>query len=218
MRAIGPATLLAIAAGLAGGSAAAADKVALAGSMGQRALLVIDGAAPRAVAVGATLDGVKVLSVSPTEAVVEVDGQRRTLLLGASQLDVGRGGKGAAGRRIVLSAEQGGHFFATGTINGQTVRFVVDTGATYIALDQALATRIGLRLNPASRLNMHTANGTVPAHRVSLGSVRIGDVELHNVEAVVLPQAMPVVLLGNSFLTRFKMQRENDQLTLDRSY
>ena len=59
-----------------------------------------------------------------------------------------------------------------------------------------------------------TANGPVPIHRVMLNSVRLGDVEVYNVEAVVMPAQMSHVLLGNSFLTRFQMKRENDRMTL----
>lgn len=211
------ALLLAALATVAASAAHAADSVALAGRMGQRALLVVNGGAPRAVAVGSTHEGVKVLSVSESEAVVEVDGERRTLVLGASQIHLGGGP--AAGRRIVLHAERGGHFFADGRINGRTVRFLVDTGATYIVLDQDHARRLGLRLpQDAPRLSMQTANGAVPVQRVRLDSVRVGEVELQGVDAVVMPQALPVVLLGNSFLSRFKLLRENEQLTLERSY
>ena len=60
------------------------------------------------------------------------------------------------------------------------------------------------------------ANGTAPAYKVSLSSVRIGDVQVYNVEAVVSPAPMPFMLLGNSFLDRFQMRRENDRLTLEK--
>ena len=61
-----------------------------------------------------------------------------------------------------------------------------------------------------------TANGQVVVHRAKLDVVRVGDVQVYNVDAVVFPAPMDVVLLGNSFLTRFQMKRENNQLTLDR--
>ena len=63
---------------------------------------------------------------------------------------------------------------------------------------------------------MSTANGSVQGYRIKLDSVRVGDVEVFGVDAVVTPQAMPYMLLGNSFLTRFQMLRENDQMTLTR--
>lgn len=65
---------------------------------------------------------------------------------------------------------------------------------------------------------MSTANGNAQGFQVKLDSVRIGEVELLNVDAVVIPQAMPFMLLGNSFLNRFQMLRDNDQLSLTKKY
>lgn len=193
--------------------------VAMTGRMGSKALLVIDGGAPRAVEAGGAVHGVKVLSVSPTEAVVEIAGQRRTVVLGASPVSVGRADAAAgSGSRIVLSAGPGGHFRAQGAINGRATQFLVDTGATAVALGRGEAQRLGVDLSQGTPARVHTANGTATAHRVNLGSVRIGDVEVRNVEALIVPQDMPYVLLGNSFLTRFQMKRENDLLFLDRRY
>jgi aspartyl protease family protein len=194
--------------------------VAMTGSMGSKVLLVIDGAAPRAVGVGSTVQGVKVLSVSPTEAVVEVAGQRRTVALGASPVNLsGSSGTSApSGTRIVLTAGSGGHFLAQGAINGRATQFMVDTGATAVALSQSEAKRLGLNLSQATPVRVQTANGAATAHRISLASVRIGDVEVYGVEALVVAHDMPYILLGNSFLNRFQMKRENDLLVLDRRY
>ena len=93
---------------------------------------------------------------------------------------------------------------------------MVDTGATVVALSQADAERIRLPYRNAERMVTYTANGPVPVHRVMLNSVRLGEVEIYNVEAVVVPAQMPYVLLGNSFLTRFQMKRENDRMTLSK--
>jgi aspartyl protease family protein len=188
--------------------------VAMTGSMGSKALLVIDGGAPRAVGAGTTVQGVKVLSVSPTEAVVEVGGQRRTVALGASPVSLGGSGAAAgSGTRIVLTAGSGGHFLTQGAINGRATQFMVDTGASVVAMGQGEARRLGVNFSSGQPSRVQTANGVVTAYRVMLSSVRIGDVE-----AVVVPQDMSHILLGNSFLTRFQMKRENDLLVLDRRY
>jgi aspartyl protease family protein len=63
-----------------------------------------------------------------------------------------------------------------------------------------------------------TANGDTPIFRTTLPSVRIGDVQVYDVEAVVSPSPMPYILLGNSYLSRFQMKRENDVMTLDLRY
>ena len=98
------------------------------------------------------------------------------------------GGQHAA-QEIVLPAGLGGHFTTGGSINGRTVQFMVDTGATVVALSQAEAERIGLDWRNAPRALTQTANGAVPVHRVRLRSVRVGDVEVANVDAVVMPGA-----------------------------
>jgi aspartyl protease family protein len=197
-------------------SAAAQTTVSMSGSMGDKALLVINGV-PRTIAVGETRQGVKLVSVTASEALVEVDGKRVALAMGGAQVNLGSaGGVEGAGKRIVMTANSGGHFVSAGTINGKQVQFLVDTGATTIALGRADAERIGLDYKSGQRGMASTANGPVVVYRAMLASVRIGDVQVHNVEAMVVPESMPHVLLGNSFLTRFQMKRENDLLTLDR--
>ncbi len=214
MRRLLPRAVAALA--VACGAAAGAQTVTLSGSMGSKALLVIDGA-PRALAVGAAHGGVTLLAMSGQEAVVEIGGQRLTLQLGAP-VNLAATGAATNGTQIVLTAGPGGHFVTTGAINGRSVQFVVDTGATAVALSQDQADRIGLDYKNGPRRMAQSANGAVPVHATRLASVRVGDVTVYDVEAMVVPAAMPMVLLGNSFLTRFQMRRENDRLTLDRRY
>ena len=203
---------------LLGSLAAHAQTVSLGGTFGDKALLVIDGA-PRTLAVGSAAGDVKLLGVQGTDAIVEVKGKRVTLTLGGAQVNLG-GSPAAESQtgQIVLTADGAGHFFTNGTINGKTVRFLVDTGATNIGIGQAEADRLGIDYRAGRRGLSGTANGAVPVYMVPIGSVRIGDVQLYNVEATVLPATMTHVLLGNSFLTRFQMKRENDTLTLERRF
>lgn len=196
-------------------AAACAQSVSYSGSMGDRALLVIDGT-PRTLAVGATQGAVRLVSVNPNAVVVEVKGQKQTLPLGGSPVSLGGANSAGGGTQIVLTAGLGGHFVTGGSINGRAVEFVVDTGATTVSMGEADADRIGLKYKNNPRYIVGTANGNVPVYKVSLDVVRVGDVQVYNVDAAVLPQAMPFILLGNSFLTRFQMKRENDRLTLDK--
>lgn len=198
-------------------SSALAQAVSMSGSLGNNALLIIDGK-PRNVAVGATVDGVRLVSVSGNDAVVDVKGQRVTLHLGGAQVNLGGKQSEGSGKQIVLTADGAGHFYTGGMINGKSVRFVVDTGATMVAISQDEADRLGLDYKNGQRGMSRTANGVVPVYRTSLTSVRIGDVQVYNVDASVLPGQMNQILLGNSFLTRFQMKRENDVLTLDMRY
>ena len=208
--------LLALAASAAFGSAAQAQTVSMSGSLGDKALLVIDGT-PRTVATGSTVQGVKLVRVSNNEALVEVAGQRRTLALGG-QVNIGVADSPGGGTTIMLSADSGGHFWANGTINGKSVRFVVDTGATNVSMSQSQAEQLGLDYRSGQRGTSTTANGQVQAYRVPLTSVRVGEVEVFNVAATIVPVPMDYVLLGNSFLTRFQMKRENDTMTLVKRY
>ena len=196
---------------------AAAQTVSMGGSLGSNALLVIDGK-PRNVAVGATVDGIRVVSVTGNEAVVELKGKRVLLRLGDAQVNLGGKASEGGGKQIVLTAQSGGHFHANGAINGQSVRFMVDTGATMVSMDKYEAERLGLDYKNGRRGMTRTANGDMPVYATKLASVRIGDVMVYDVDAVVSPTPMPYILLGNSFLTRFQMKRENDVMTLDLRY
>lgn len=195
-----------------------AQSVNLAGVSGNKALLVVDGAPPRFVSTGQTHAGVTVLQVSGTEAQVEANGKTLLLKLGEQPTHLASATRPMAdsGQKVVLTADTQGHFRSLGSINGQSVTFLVDTGATWVAMGQSDAQRIGLKPQATQRVRVNTANGPVDGHSFQLDTVRVGNVEVRNVQAVVLPQPMPYVLLGNSFLTRFQMLRLNDQLTLER--
>lgn len=196
--------------------AATAQTVSMSGRLGDKALLMIDGK-PRTVAVGATVQGVKLVSITPDGAMLELEGKRHSVPMGGTPVSLGGGGGGGeGGSRIVLTAGPGGHFVTSGSINGRAVQFVVDTGATTVAMSQTEAERIGLNFKDGRRGMASTANGTVPAYRLNLTSVRIGEVTVYGVDALVVPAQMPYILLGNSFLTRFQMTRVNDVMTLDR--
>lgn len=198
---------------------ALAQSVAMTGGMGRKALLVINGGAPKAMAAGDEAQGVKVVSVGAEQAVVEVKGKRQTVRLGEAPVSIGGGlGGGANGTQIVLSAGLGGHFITQGQINGRSTQFMVDTGATSVAMGQDEARRLGINFENATQIHGTTANGRVVAYQVNLTSLRIQDVEVFNVEAAVLPQPMPHILLGNTFLTRFQMKRDNDTLTLTKRF
>lgn len=201
-----------------GATAAGAQTVTLQGMLGRQALLIVDGSPPRGVAPGDSYKGVKVLSTSGDEAVVEVGGRRETLRVGEAPASVGQGQARAGGSRIVLTASTGGHFVAQGRINGQPATFMVDTGATFVSMSAADAQRLGIDYRAGQLGTMATANGSATAWKVKVHSVRIGDVEVFDLDAVVSPQPMPQILLGNSFLGRFQMTRDNDQMVLERRY
>jgi aspartyl protease family protein len=199
--------------------AASAQSVALQGMLGKKALLIVDGSEPRSVAPGESFKGVKVLSTTGDTAVVEAGGQRYTLRVGDSPASVGAASAApGSGKRIVLTGSSGGHFMTQGQINGQAVRFMVDTGATSVGMSEAEARRLGIPYREGRLATAGTANGMVTMWIVKLSSVRIGDVEVRDVDASVVPAPMPYILLGNSFLSRFTMRTEADTMVLERRY
>lgn len=195
---------------------AMAQSVLLAGTMGTKALLIIDGGSPVTLAIGQTRDGVTVLSTAGDEAVVEVAGVRRTLRVGDTPASVGASGRKGGSSKIVMNIDPSGLFLSPGSINGKSVDFIVDTGATMVGMNVAEAVRAGLNYRNGQSVLMQTANGVSKGWVVKLASVRVGDVELHGVDATVSELGTPYVLLGNSFLSHFQMNRDQNQMTLER--
>lgn len=193
----------------------AAD-VGLAGLFPGKALLTINGGAPRTVVVGvATEEGIRVLSIDGETATIEIDGKKRILRVGQN-VAAQSSGKGPS--TAVLTADGQGHFFTTGSINGTTIRFLVDTGASMISLGAADARRIGIDPSKGQPGITNTANGQAAVSRVKLDTVRVGEIVLNNVDAQVLQSDLPIVLLGMTFLNRMEMQRNGDVMTLKKRY
>lgn len=192
-----------------------AQSVSLHGLLGRQALLIVDGKPPRAVAPGQTHLGVTVLSTDEDRAVLALaGGQRLTLRVGESPVSVGGAPAPGGSDRVALSADARGHFITPGSINHRPTQFMVDTGASVVAIGQAEADRLGLNYRTGQPVTLRTANGTAPGWALRLATVRIGDVTAYEVDAVVTPSAMPAVLLGNSFLNRFSMRRDGDTMLL----
>lgn len=216
MAPLAAARLAAVLCALAATPAAWSQTVSLSGTMGaSKALLLIDGQ-PHMVAVGSTVKGVTLTRLADGEAEVETGGKRALLRLGAAPARVGSSGGVGGATEIVLHVGTGGHFLTQGAINGKPVRFLVDTGATAVAMSISEANRIGLDWRNGQRGYSATAGGTVPVYGVTLRSVRVGEVEVFNVDAVVLQAEMPAILLGNTFLNRFSMRRDADTMRLER--
>src|SRR5262245_61604011 len=203
---------------LAIAGAAGAAEVALIGVIGDKAAVVAaDGGEPKTIKVGQSWRGITVLIVEKTRATVEIDGRMRVLQIGAHYRSDGAAPPGSR-QSATLAADTRGHFIAEGTINGGHIRMMVDTGASTIALPGADAVRLGIDYRRGQRVNLQTANGTAMAYVARLDRVRIGAIELHNLEAVVVEQGLNIALLGMNFLNRVEMKREGATLTLTRQF
>ncbi len=204
-----------LAAGLFAAHVAAAGKVSVQALFQDKAIVLVDGAR-HVLAVGeASPEGVKLLATdtSAETADIEVGGKRETLKLGVVISSFAPRGKGSA----ILYPEGNGHFFADGWINGTPVHFMVDTGATVIAMSSSVAKSIGIdyRRN-GHRAVASTAGGYVRTYDVKLDSVQVGDITLYSVDGSVIEGSDPqVVLLGMSFLGQLDMKRDDEKMELN---
>lgn len=178
----------------------------------ERALLEIDGT-NRLLRVGeATPEGIRLLASDSRRAEIEIDGRRVTLEL--SQHIAARFTP-AEYAEVRIPRDGQGHYFVGGHINGHSVQFMVDTGATLIALNSHEASRLGLSWENQPRRTTSTAGGVVPAHELMLTKVSVGGITLHEIPAIVVIGRHPShLLLGNSFLTRVEMNEDAGTLIL----
>lgn len=200
------------------GAVFAADKVTLHALFQDKAIVLIDGTR-RVVRAGETTpEGVRLLATDTREetAELELDGRRLVLRLGVVTAAFASAARGS----VTLYAEPSGHFHADGAINGVAVRFLVDTGATSIALSSVAAERIGIDYRRLGRAGIaSTAGGLVRTYNLKLASVQVGDITLYGVEAGVIEGQFPrEVLLGMSFLGQVNMTRDGARLTLEQRY
>lgn len=194
---------------------ACAQEVGLAGVMGSKALLMVNGGEPQSVVVGQTVGGVKLVAIQGDQVIVEIGGKKRPLRVG--QHAVGAVSADGSGK-VTLTADGQGHFYTTGTINGTSVRFIVDTGATMVSLGTADAKRIGIDPSRGVKGMSDTANGQSVVTKVKLDTVRVGDITLYNVDALIHQGELPAALLGMSFLNRMEMQRDGSTMTLKKRF
>ncbi|MGQ0658571.1 MAG: retropepsin-like aspartic protease family protein [Chromatiales bacterium] len=192
----------------------ATGKIRVVGLFKDKAVVEIDGKQSLLNAGGPAKNGVRLISANSQQAVLEVDGERATYKL-ASQIG-GTYAPPSDGKIVQIGPDHVGMYMANGTINGYSVRFLVDTGATMVAMNRHVARRLGINYRIDGKEGVtQTASGYTRAYYLKLKKVTIGEIALNEVEAAVLDGDQPTeVLLGNSFLGRLDMQREGKILYL----
>ena len=195
-------------------SAAFAVEVEVKMLYGGGAFVVIDGE-QQTLRVGKTgSKGVKLLSANTKRGVFLVDGKKVTL--GVSRR-VGGTYRTAPKPTTRIAEGQGGHYWTSVSINGESARAVIDTGATSISMSAAQARAMNIPYRSGTAMKVATASGTANAYRVTLDRVKIGSAEELNVEASVIEgDGPPVVLIGNTFLRNFNMNIQAGVMTLER--
>ena len=216
MRSLKYSLSLAIAAALGSAGACATD-VNVIGLFSGKAVVVINRGSPRTLSAGdTTAEGVKLISSDRNGAVMEIDGKRQTLEMGQH---FATAASKTTGGQVTLASDSRGHYITDGQVNGQHIRFLVDTGATLVSLSAADARRMGVDYLNGERGYSIVADGRrVPSYRVKLDTVTVGDITIFGVEASVGEGDMGAALLGMSFLSRTEMRREGQVLTLSKRY
>jgi aspartyl protease family protein len=180
-----------------------------------KAIVSIDGGKPRTLSAGQMVQGVKLVSADSDSASFDIEGKRRTLGMGQSFA----GGTATDSRpSISLTADARGHFAAAGALNGYPMTFLVDTGATAIAISATEAKRIGLDYRSGQAVGVGTAAGVVPAWRVKFNTVKVGGISVNQVDGMVVETGLNMPLLGMSFLNRMEMKRDGQTMTLTQRY
>lgn len=194
--------------------ALAETRLNVVGLFSGKALVSINGSAPQSIGAGQTKNGVKLISANSESATFMVEGKRQTLKMGQAASVAGSGGP-ATNDPVSLFADSRGHFTGNLTINGASLKYLVDTGATTLALNSGDAKFAKIDYEKGEKVPVNTANGVVTAYLVRLNTIRIGTITLNNVDAIINEGGSPaIVLLGMSALNKLDMKRDSSVMTL----
>ncbi|MFI8482404.1 TIGR02281 family clan AA aspartic protease [Pseudomonas sp. NPDC078700] len=192
----------------------AAGQVQVVGLFPGAAVLNVDGQR-KLVKVGQTgPGGVQVVSADVRGAVLRVDGVERSYSL---TRDYTQGMSAPEKRTFSIAKGQSGHYWVAGSVNGHPIQFLVDTGATSVALTGAQADQLGIDYRVTGReIRVSTANGVARGWKVNLNSVKVGTIEVLGVEGTVMDVGTNgEALLGMSFLGRVGWKVDQDVLVLE---
>lgn len=194
--------------------ALAETRLNVVGLFSGKALVSINGSAPQSISAGQTKDGVKLISADSESATFMVEGKRQTLKMGQAASVAGNAGS-VINNPVSLYADSRGHFTGNLSINGVSLKYLVDTGASTVALNSGDAKFAKIDYEKGEKVPVNTANGTVMAYLVNVSALKIGTITLNNVDVIVNEGGSPaMVLLGMSALNKLDMRRDNSVMTL----
>ena len=194
----------------------ASHKIKVMALFTDKAMLVIDGR-QKILKKGQTFQGVKLISSDSDAVVLELHGTEKTFQLGTEISTSFK--KSDPGKELVIWQDMYNMFNIHGSINNFSVKFLIDTGASSVALNSNTAKRIGLNYKKGTPIAASTASGIAKAYQITLDKVKIGHIQLYNVKAAVLEGAFPTdVLLGQSFLERIHMVRDGQKMKLRKKF
>lgn len=182
-----------------------------------KAVVVVDDGPIRTLSIGQrTAEGITLISSDRESATFDIGGQRKRIPLGQQH---SAPVAASSAESVTLTADARGHFTMDGQINGGSVRFLLDTGATAVVLSSSEADRLAVDYRKGQPSLVSTANGAAPAYRVKLDTVRVGNVVVNNVDGLVMVgNVLPIALLGMSFLNRMQMKRDGATMVLTKRF
>ncbi|MBM5570279.1 MULTISPECIES: retropepsin-like aspartic protease family protein [Deefgea] len=197
-------------------SAAHADEITLLATMGSKAIFQVNGQ-KKTLQIGQTVGSAKIISIAADSAVIEnSNGRQRRLGLGEGYI-ASTQTQSDGDSSLVLSPSYGGHYLADISINGQTQRGVIDTGATHLSMSSKAADQLNIKYRNGKPMRSQTANGVINSWLVQIPQLRIGTVTLYNIDLSVRDSSdTGPVLIGMSTLNRFQMKREQDLMILSK--
>lgn len=199
-------------------SAKADTQVNIVGLFTDKAVVMINGAAPKTLSIGQSADGVKLISANSQSATLEIEGKLKKLGMGQAASVAGSAASSSL-PSVTLYADMQGHFVSECKINGMALKFLVDTGATHVTLNSGDAQFAKIDYKRGKPVQVSTANGVVTAYLVTISSLKIGSISLGQVPATIMEGGSPsMVLLGMSALNRMEMKRQDIALTLTKKY
>lgn len=204
-------------------SAAHADtRVNVVGLFSNKAIVTINGGVPQTLSVGQEKQGAKLISADSSAATFMIEGKRQVLRMGqAASVGAGAavgGNEEGPNSPVTLFADSSGHFRGQMIANGAALKYLVDTGATTLAMNVSDATAAGIDYKSGQKVAVGTANGMSTAYMAKVDKLKIGTITLYNVDVGVVEGGLSEVLLGMNVLSRMEMKQEDSKLTLKRKY
>ena len=168
-----------------------------------------------------TPEGVKLIKSNSKEAIIEIDGISKIFTLDEK---IGNTFKTTSDdkntisirKRAIIKGDANGMYLTKGQINGKTVEFLIDTGATYVSMSSDLAKQLKIKYEKGNKIQLETAKGMSIAYEIKLKKVKVGDIELYNILGVVSDDMPNITLLGMSFLRKLDMKRKGKTMILEK--
>lgn len=195
-----------------------ASDIGVVGLFPGKAILVIDGAPPKTYSAGTKInDEIQLIDANRDGATLLINGKKRLLAMNSQYATTTTVPEST---NLTLKAGERGHFFVKASINNQVPEFrmLIDTGASLVVLPAELANRLGLSYLNARRAVSNTANGQVINYLIKLDKLKIGGIELVQVDAAVQESGLDIPLLGMSVLNRLDIKQSGDQMQISKRF